>query len=397
MKHYRILLISTLSLLVLAFLVMGASSPVQAQAVQPTPRGGGNPHLTSDCIICHNRDNMKGVTENGDIVSLSYDPAKHKDATHYMTCAGCHQDQSQYPHRGSTSASCATCHTDITGASGEEMVFNLAYKDARDLSTQLNLSCNNCHGLVNRDIEKSAHTRVLQEGNTAAPLCSDCHSSHTIVSPKTPRSVSAEMCAACHSAEYTTYRTSVHGAALFAESNPDVPTCVDCHGAHNVQGGVYGSDFRASAAKMCGECHTDSSVMRKYGLSTDVLQTYLDSVHGPKALFGEVDKPVVIPVTCYDCHGVHNIRSVEDQASWVNPDNLQQTCQQCHTGASFNFTSAWLGHTTPSPSSAPGLYLTNMLSLGAVVAVVGAVIVFILLDMRHHIASNIIIRIRRDK
>lgn len=390
------LFLLALFVLIAVFLVMGGSFPAQAQSGQPTPQGGGNPHLTNDCIGCHNRP-MKGVTENGDIVSLSYDPATHKDIKHYMNCAGCHEAQSQYPHRGSTSASCATCHTEITGANNAEMVFKLSYKDARDLTSQMNQSCNKCHGLVNRDIEKSAHTRVLQEGNTSAPLCSDCHGSHTIVSPKTPRNVSAEMCATCHRAEYTTYRTSVHGAALSAESNPDVPTCIDCHGAHNVQGGVYGDDFRASAAEMCGKCHANPEMMRKYRLSTDVLRTYLDDVHGPKTLFGEVEKAVTIQVTCYDCHGVHNIRSAKDPASRVNPENLQKTCQQCHKDATVAFSDTWLGHKTPSMTSLPGIYLTNVLSLGAIVVVVIAVILFILLDLRRHIASSIIIRIRRDK
>ena len=40
-------------------------------------------------------------------------------------------------------------------------------------------------------------------------------------------------CARCHGEIYAQYRQSVHGTAL-VHGNPDVPTCIDCHGVHDI-------------------------------------------------------------------------------------------------------------------------------------------------------------------
>ena len=74
--------------------------------------------------------------------------------------------------------------------------------------------------------------------------------------------------------------------------------------------------------------------MSKYGISTDVFTTYLDDFHGRTVDFfrqsGELNVPTA---TCYDCHGIHDIRKPDDPLSTVYPTNLQKTCSKCHQDA----------------------------------------------------------------
>ncbi len=395
MKLTRMLLF-TAALLLGLFALMLAALPAQAQESQPTPTADGNPHVDNNCITCHNRP-MQGQTLNGEVVSLTYDPAEHPATGHFMGCTGCHQDQQVYPHAGSTNRSCAICHTEFTGNIGENTnYYPLLYEDARAITFNINQGCLKCHGLLSKQIAASAHTKVLEEGNRFAPVCSDCHTAHDIVSPNEPRTAAAEICAQCHKTEYTTYRTSIHGAALANISNPDVPTCTDCHGAHDVIGAKYNNDFRADAAEMCGKCHANSAIMDKYGLSTDVLVTYLDDVHGTTNVLGELEQINITKVSCYDCHGIHNIRSVKDPASRVYPDNLQSTCAQCHKDAGIAFPSSWLSHQKPSLAATPGLYLTNVFALGGVIGAVGLVAVLIMLDARRRLSESLAIRVVDD-
>ena len=38
--------------------------------------------------------------------------------------------------------------------------------------------------------------------------------------------------------------------------------------------------FRLQSPEMCGKCHADKELMQKYGISTDVFDTYVADFHG---------------------------------------------------------------------------------------------------------------------
>jgi hypothetical protein len=378
-----------------------ASLTFQASGAATAPAQGSSPHASGDCLACHQDEGMKGVLLNGEVVDLHIVPVEHKGSFHNQKgigCKFCHQDQAEYPHKGTPAQACAICHWQISGGApqqGQEKLFELPYEDARALALDINNACQQCHDKKFAEVKESAHTRIMNEGNRFAPVCVDCHTGHNITT--VDRQTISQVCSRCHLAEYTTYKGSVHGAALEKESNPDVPTCEDCHGAHNVKGPSE-SDFRENAAtEMCGKCHSSKLVMEKYGISTDVLSTYMDDVHGHTDVLGRLDNSSITKATCYDCHGTHNILSPKNPYSKVYPDNLQKTCQECHKDASITFPEAWLSHKTPTLSVTPGLYLSNVLSLGAVVVTVAGIAIFIILDIRRRMAGRVIIRIKREE
>ena len=90
--------------------------------------------------------------------------------------------------------------------------------------------------------------------------------------------------------------------------------------------------------------------MRKYGLSTDVFNSYVADFHGTTVeLFAKQspDQPSNKAV-CVDCHGVHDIASVKGSSPEAVKANLLVTCQKCHPDATTAFPDSWVGHFAPS-------------------------------------------------
>jgi hypothetical protein len=369
----------------------------------PTPTGGEPPasipdtnHANANCLMCHADPNFLGHTNNGDQVVLSVDPKIYYRSAHAqagLECAACHADQRGYPHTDTQQVACLDCHTSFGGAA-----FNPQYKtldvtlnfdNARTLTLKLNEGCKTCHVDQSSQGADSVHTKVRMEGNAFAPVCTDCHGSHDISSPDVPRTKISQTCSKCHLSVYTTYESSVHGTAL-TDGNPDVPTCVDCHGVHNVQG-PSNPRFRDNMIAVCGSCHADPKRMGKYNISTDVFNTYLDDFHGRTVNFFRTQAPMQQSnkATCIDCHGVHNILPPNNPQSTVYPDNLQHTCQQCHPDASIRFPQAWLGHYVPAWNKTPVLFAVNQGYQAFIPATIGGFVIYIALDAQRRIRKKL--------
>jgi predicted CXXCH cytochrome family protein len=154
---------------------------------------------------------------------------------------------------------------------------------------------------------------------------------------------------------------SVHGRDV-AKNVADVPTCTDCHRAHDIAG-PHQAGWKTTTPDICGNCHADAERMKKYGLSTDVLKTYVADFHGKTASLRKgtpaADGQTFVAL-CSDCHGVHDISRVDDASSKVIQANLTNTCRKCHEGASPSFSQAWLSHYEPSWEHAPAVYAVKI-------------------------------------
>src|SRR6185503_1637921 len=116
---------------------------------------------------------------------------------------------------------------------------------------------------------------------------------------------------------YAAYARSVHGRAL-QKDNADVPACTDCHHAHDIQN-PHAAGWRLASYETCGKCHSDKARMDRYGISSDVLKTYLSDFHGTSASLskgGAASSGPVVAV-CIDCHGTHDIRRANETGSQV--------------------------------------------------------------------------------
>lgn len=196
--------------------------------------------------------------------------------------------------------------------------------------------------------------------------CTDCHEDmapdHATGELSAPNRhalarKSSQVCATCHAEVAETFAKSVHGRS---PENPDLPTCSECHDVHRAVDTAT-SALALETPLLCGTCHTDDR-MKKYGVSTKVVDTYLADFHGMVTTFqrgdGAKKTKVRIGATCVDCHGVHDIQKTDDPSSRVIAANLLDTCRRCHEGAPPMFPQAWLSHWEPSPQRAPAVWAT---------------------------------------
>ena len=141
-----------------------------------------------------------------------------------------------------------------------------------------------------------------------------------------------------------------------------MPTCIDCHGVHDIPDPRTAA-FRLASPRMCADCHTDAQKMAKYKLSTQVLRTYVADFHGSTVTLFQRRHPdqVTGKPVCYDCHGVHDIASKSDPKKGLQvKGNLLATCRKCHPDATTGFPDAWLSHYVPTRDRDPLVYWSRV-------------------------------------
>jgi predicted CXXCH cytochrome family protein len=300
--------------------------------LEPQPPAQAPPVPAAACLECHSSPDLTKTLGSGAVVPLHVDPNTLARSVHgKLSCTDCHATFSTIPHDAG------------------------AFRTARDLSLAYDAQCRRCHFSNYTKTLDSVHQASVARGDRGAPVCVDCHGSHDIQKPSQPRARVSATCARCHAGVEAAYAKSVHGRAIGTANEADVPVCTDCHRSHAI-GGPHQAQWELRTPDLCGSCHSDPVRMKKYGISTNVLKTYLADFHGKTAsLRGGQGTPANGPVVarCTDCHGVHDIERAKDPGSPVIKANLQRTCGRCHADANANFPAAWLSHYEPGFSHAP--------------------------------------------
>ncbi len=276
--------------------------------------------------------------------------------------------------------SCIDCHTEIAG-------FPHPIKTARTLheyQLERDTSCVECHEPQSSQTKDSIHGKLLSQGDVNAPTCSNCHDPHTQPYVEELNKIEhSEVCANCHNGIFEEYANSVHGEAMINENNQDVPGCIDCHGVHTMED-TSTAEFRNSSVYLCADCHTNSNIMDKYGLSTQVLDTYVADFHGTTVTLFEKTEPEQLTnkAVCYDCHGIHNILSVNDPNKGLAvKENMLVACQSCHPDATTNFPSSWLSHYIPDKDKYPVVYYVTQFYKFLIPGVLGGMAIFVSSDI----------------
>jgi predicted CXXCH cytochrome family protein len=321
------------------------------------------------CLTCHADESLTITFGDGATQSLAVDGSMFARSVHGETlrCTDCHAGMDEVPHPERTFKNRAE--------------FRAAFRDA----------CRSCHFETYTQSLDGVHDRLLAKGDARAPACADCHGAHDITEAGKPRAAISRTCARCHESISATYANSVHGRSLLDAGNPDVPVCTDCHHAHDI------ADPRATSwllrtPELCGRCHTNAPLMAKYGLSPNVLSTYLADFHGASASLsaGSGTEPEKGRVTalCIDCHGVHNVMRVTDPDSPVLTANLQRTCARWHPGAPASMPAAWLSHYEPSWQKAPVVYSVKVAYAVLIPFIIGGLVLQILLHLWRQVVNR---------
>jgi predicted CXXCH cytochrome family protein len=313
-----------------------------AHAVTPVAGGRVFANEKQYCMGCH-RYPLTMLCRNGEKIPLGRDDSELASSAHAkLRCSDCHYGFSSEDHPLRT------------------------FRSRRDYTIVASESCRRCHFDKYTKTLDSVHYTILSQGNLKAPVCVDCHGSHAIAHVShgvKGRAATTQGCRKCHPGIYEIYAKSVHGNALFNEQNKDVPICIDCHTAHDIENPLS-LEYHERIPQMCGNCHANAAVVGKYGLSTDVLKTYLEDFHGVtlglyKKQREELYKPARPIAVCTDCHGTHDIAGIVSSDPANVKANLVKQCQRCHPGASESFPNAWLFHYKPSLKKYPIIFAVN--------------------------------------
>ena len=268
---------------------------------------------------------------------------------------------------------------------------------AHQTSAQEAGACLECHALPEQELSfRNGDTRSItldpkaweaSAHGEAGLDCNACHTEHGEYPHAEIKDAGSReyavartgACVTCHEAIFEQYQASAHGAALLGEGNPDVPTCIDCHGVHQIPD-PRTARFRVNSPKICAGCHTDSASMARYGLSTSVLKTYVADFHGSTVTLFQKTRPdqATNKPVCYDCHGVHDIPHTDDPEKGIKTKaNLLRTCQHCHPDATVNFPDSWMSHFVPDRERSPLVFWVGWFYRILIPVTLGGMLLFV--------------------
>jgi cytochrome b subunit of formate dehydrogenase len=235
--------------------------------------------------------------------------------------------------------------------------------------------------------ETSVHGQATKGGVYVAATCNDCHSTggtaHKILSPGSIESSINHFnipftCGKCHKGIENDFWEGIHGK-LVARGETDAPVCTDCHGEHGIlspddpRSPVSGSKV---AELTCSPCHESTVLNEKYGLKTDRLTTFIDSYHGLKSKAGDTHV-----ANCASCHGVHRILPSTDSTSTVYPANLQHTCGECHPAISAKMAANPIHGVSGGGLRTPVADIVEKIYIIAIVVIIGLMALHWLIDL----------------
>lgn len=203
--------------------------------------------------------------------------------------------------------------------------------------------CEQCHGnrafLVGKTLTPAQDSALyvpvslLRDTRHRTLTCAECHRGFDAGYPHRATAVVAP-CETCHEQAGRDWAASIHAAN--AASAGEAPTCVGCHGSHQVFGtGDRQSPIHAlNVAAMCGRCHADPGITGTYFAAADKATARTAVAHYNKTVHGTAlnRAGLVVSATCNDCHGAHKVLPANDPGSAVNRANIPATCGACHVG-----------------------------------------------------------------
>jgi hypothetical protein len=284
-----------------------------------------------DCIRCHGDLELlsRQSASQTQARDLWVDHAGFMASTHAdFDCTDCHDGFERFPHdlNAVRSEQCAGCHD----VSGEHLETSSHFRPGKTVE------CRSCHGLhdVSSDVAtidtrcQGCHSNIRRP--TSDPhfenlYCSDCHGSHEMRAVMSETDASRfSACEDCHDDVAEAWEQDIHGSAKLGGTGNEPggvgpASCINCHGSHDILPPDH-TGFALRMLNRCATCHPDAA------------ESARNTYHIKATALGSE-----IVAECADCHGAHGIYPASNEKSWVAPDNILKTCQQCHEYAEAKF------------------------------------------------------------
>ena len=311
----------------------------------------GSPHEGFNCVDCH--EDLYGIEDfphwknlelpfcgnchegaQEEFIDHFFEPLKKKGYTTIPTCTDCHGTHA-VSWEGEPRQVCGICHNDILddflhsahwGLPNENDNLNCVSchsphdKDERSRYSEtewkihVTEECRGCHAQEVQNYDNSAHYKQVASGNIKAPICTDCHATHKVLSPREPESIVSVakldmVCMKCHAG----YDASIHRPQ--EEEDPRLETCVVCHTGHQTEmkGDAVTTMFDIKLDEVCIRCHKENIVVGE------------DEAHG--AIHREELAKVArgVESNCGDCHTYHYMAPEHEKDK-----ALEKSCADCH-------------------------------------------------------------------
>ena len=232
-------------LIIVARLALGVAM-LAVTSMSARAAGGALSQLDQQCLACHSAKGLEMKLANGDKLSLQVDGAVFAKSVH-------------------NKIGCAVCHANTSFENHPPVKTKIA--DSREYSLEMNKACLSCHAPIFKLYERSIHAALFREGNTYAPVCTDCHSPHAVMAKAAYETSTGAPCSKCHDPIFKAYAGSVHGKATLA--------CSNCHRAHDVSAATAGDQLKNA----CLECHQDAQASHQKWLPN--AKRHFDAVSCP--------------------------------------------------------------------------------------------------------------------
>ncbi|MBI4871637.1 MAG: hypothetical protein HY814_08715 [Candidatus Riflebacteria bacterium] len=357
--------------------IVPVDSPTSAVAPQRIPFVCGSCHQEGSPVQKQREIHQSRILQNYS-ESIHGEGLLRKGLKVAAQCASCHTAHSILPHtdprssiaKANVAKTCEQCHSQIE-STHRKVIDGKLWQGKPDVIPV----CVECHqphkarkvfydqGMADRDCLRCHATPVesggrklivnhaeLQDSMHRRIACAQCHTGLTPSNLRPCVTVTKKVdCAICHSLQVDEFKASIHGK-LLAKSNPNAPSCVECHGTHGVLGKTQAQSptFPTRVPALCARCHREGEkATRQYkGTEHDITSHYVESIHGK----GLLSSGLVVTAMCSSCHTAHGALPASDPASTVSTDKVAQTCARCHHGVYEKYMASVHG---PRPGDKP--------------------------------------------
>lgn len=212
-----------------------------------------------------------------------------------------------------TKNSCIFCHK----ALDEKRLSEPVKFGPDEVHEKLGISCVDCHGgdASSDDMAVSMDTAkgfIGKPAKTDIPkFCARCHADSEYMKRYNPNIPTDQL---------SKFEVSQHGK-LSAQGDKKTAVCTSCHNTHDIlsSNNPASPTYALNIPDTCARCHSDKEYMKEYGIPTNQIDDYKQSVHGHALLVkGDRSSP-----SCKNCHGNHD-------AGLPRAIYIGNICSQCH-------------------------------------------------------------------
>lgn len=196
-------------------------------------------NVPSLCARCH---------REGEKAAVRYTGTQHEILEHYAESI---HGKGLIKSGLTVTAMCTNCHTAHSV---------LPEKDPGSSVNRRNVpgTCGRCHHGIEEQYDRSIHAQLVGKTDKPLPVCSDCHTAHTISRADAEgfKLTIMTQCGRCHEKIAKTYFDTYHGK-VSQLGYTKTAKCYDCHGAHDI---LPVSDpkshlSRENVVATCQKCH----------------------------------------------------------------------------------------------------------------------------------------------